>query len=355
MESIFGYMEKYDYENLFICQDRELDFKAVIALHDTTLGPATGGCRLWQYDNEMDAIEDALRLARGMTYKYAAAGINLGGGKAVIIGDPGRKDREPVFRALGRFIDRLGGRYITGEDVGTTLRDMEYIRMETEWVVTLPVYLGGAGEISPMTAFGAIRAMQACCKHVWGTDSLAEKTIAVQGAGAVGQSFIAQLHDLGAKIIATDIDSNRLNQVVSRFAAAPVHPDEIYDVECDIFSPCALGGVINDSTLSRLKAKIVCGCANNQLKEERHGNLLEEQGILYAPDYIANAGGTIYDTHRLSYGSFNPQIGRELVSRIYDNMERVLEIAGRDKIPTYLAADRMAEERIREVAKVKKI
>jgi len=200
MESILQYMEKYDYENVFICQDKALDFKAVIAIHDTTLGPATGGCRMWQYGSEMDAIEDALRLARGMTYKYAAAGVNLGGGKAVIISDPKRKDREPVFRALGKFINRLGGKYITGEDVGTTLRDMEYIRMETEHVVTLPTYLGGAGDIAPMTALGTIRSMQACCNRVYSSDSLVDKRIAVQGLGAVGHNIVAQLLRAWSKI-----------------------------------------------------------------------------------------------------------------------------------------------------------
>ena len=181
MDAIFDYMEKYDYENLFFCQDRALDFRAVIAIHDTTLGPATGGCRMWNgYADELEAVEDALRLARGMTYKYAAAGVNLGGGKAVIIGDPRRKDREPVFRTLGKFINRLDGRYITGEDVGTTLADMEYIRMETEYVVTLPTYLGGAGDIAPMTALGTLRAMQACCNRVFGADSLEEKRVALQ-------------------------------------------------------------------------------------------------------------------------------------------------------------------------------
>ena len=202
MDAIFDYMEKYDYENLFFCQDKALDFKAVIAIHDTTLGPATGGCRMWnQYAGEMEAVEDALRLARGMTYKYAAAGVNLGGGKAVIIGDPRRRDREPVFRALGKFINRLGGRYITGEDVGTTLTDMEYIRMETEYVVTLPTYLGGAGDIAPLTALGTLRAMQACCNRVFGSDSLEDKRVAVQGLGAVGHNVVEQLQAAGARMV----------------------------------------------------------------------------------------------------------------------------------------------------------
>ena len=355
MESIFEYMQQFDFENLFFCQDKALDFKAVIAIHDTTLGPATGGCRMWQdYSSEMDAIEDALRLARGMTYKYAAAGVNLGGGKAVIIGDPKRTDREPVFRALGRFINRLGGKYITGEDVGTTLQDMEYIRMETEHVVTLPTYLGGAGDIAPMTAFGTIRAMQACCNRVYGSDSLEGKQVAVQGLGAVGHNMIEQLQDLGAQLTVTDIDQAKVEAMTAGFGVSAVEPEAIYDVDCDIFCPCALGKVINDDSLGRLKCKIICGCANNQLAEERHGDQLEKMGFVYAPDYITNAGGTIYDTDRLGVGGVSHERGKAKVARIYDNMQRVFAIADRDKLPTYQAADRMAEERIKQIAEVKK-
>jgi leucine dehydrogenase len=354
MESILKYMEKYDYENLLLCQDKALDFKAIIAIHDTTLGPATGGCRMWQYGSEMDAIEDALRLARGMTYKYAAAGVNLGGGKAVIISDPKRKDREPVFRALGKFINRLGGKYITGEDVGTTLKDMEYIRMETEHVVTLPTYLGGAGDIAPMTALGTIRSMQACCNREYSSDSLVGKRIVVQGLGAVGHNVVAQLHELGAKMIVADIDPHKVDVMVEKYGVDKVDPESIYDVVCDIFCPCALGAIINDDTLHRLRCTIICGSANNQLREERHGDLLEKKGLIYAPDYITNAGGTIYDTDRLGAGGVNHERGKEKVTRVYDNMMRVFEIADRDKIPTYLAADRMAEERIEQIAAVKK-
>lgn len=354
MESIFGYMETYDYENLLFCQDKELDFKAILAIHDTTLGPATGGCRMWQYNSETEAIEDALRLARGMTYKYAAAGVNLGGGKTVIIGDPKRKDREPIFRALGKFINRLGGKFITGEDVGTTLQDMEYIRMESEHVVTLPTYLGGAGDIAPMTAFGVIRAMQACCKRIYGSDNLEGKRVAVQGLGAVGQNVVEQLHELGVKLVVTDIDPEKIEAMVARYGVERVDPEAIYGLECDIFCPCALGAVIRDETLNRLRCKAICGSANNQLKEERHGDLLEQKGMVYAPDYIANAGGTIYDTDRLCVGGVSHKRGREKVSRIYQNMEQVFDIADREGISTYLAADRMAEERIRKIAKVKK-
>ena len=354
MESILGYMEKYDYENLLICQDRSLGFKAVIAIHDTTLGPATGGCRMWQYPSEMDAVEDALRLARGMTYKYAAAGVNLGGGKAVILGDPYRKDREPIFRMLGKFINRLGGKYITGEDVGTTLLDMEYIRMETPYVVTLPTYLGGAGDIAPMTAFGTIQAMRACAKEVFGTDNLEGRTISIQGLGAVGFNVVKQLSTLKTKMIATDIIPERVNRVVKEFGVRSVPPEEIYGLDVEIYSPCALGATINDETIKKLKCRIICGCANNQLKEERHGDLVQKMGILYAPDYITNSGGTIYDTDRLSVGGVNLERGKEKVSRIYQTMERIIEISKREKVPMYLAADRFAEERLKRIAEVKK-
>lgn len=310
---------------------------------------------MWlDYENEMAAVEDALRLARGMTYKYAAAGVNLGGGKAVIIGDPKRKDREPVFRALGKFINRLGGKYITGEDVGTTLQDMEYIRMETEHVVTLPTYLGGAGDISPMTAYGTIRAMQACCRHVYGSDSLEGKTVAVQGLGAVGHNVVEQLHELGASMIVADIDAEKVSAMESKFGVSSVDTEAIYDADCDVFCPCALGKGINDETLKRLKCKIVCGSANNQLAEERHGDLLETMGFVYAPDYIANAGGTIYDTDRFGVGGVSHERGKAKVKRVYDNMMRVFEISERDNLPTYKAADRMAEERLDQVAEVKK-
>jgi len=354
MESIFGYMEKYDYENLFLCQDKAIGLKAIIAIHDTTLGPATGGCRMWPYASEMEAIEDALRLARGMTYKYAAAGVNLGGGKTVIIGDPYRKDREPIFRALGKFINRLGGKYFTGEDVGTTLRDMEYIRMETPYVVTLPTYLGGAGDIAPMTAFGTIQAMRACAKEIFGSEYLEGRTVSVQGLGAVGYHVVKQLKEHKAEVTVADINKERVERVVKEFGVKAVAPEEIYNLPVEIYSPCALGATINDDTLKRLKCKIICGCANNQLKEERHGDLVHKMGILYAPDYITNAGGTIFDTDRLESGQVNFERGREKVARIYQTMERIIEISKRDHIPTYLAADRLAEERLSYMKEVKK-
>jgi len=352
---ILGYMEKYKHENLLICQDEEADFEAVIAIHNTALGPAAGGTRMWKYDSEMDAIEDALRLSRGMTYKYAAAGVNLGGGKAVVMADPKRTDREVIFRTLGKFINRLGGKYWTGEDVGTTLEDMEYIAMETPYMITIPEYMGGIGPISPMTAFGVVQAMRAAAREVFGSDDLHDKKIAVQGLGNVGSSAVEQLLELGAKLVVTDIDESRVEDIVKRFKVEGVSPDAIYDVDCDIFSPFALGAVINDNTINRLKCKLVCGSANNQLAESRHGDMLEQKGIFYVPDYIANSGGTIYDTDRLFVGGVvNKERAKAKVAKIYQKVEQLIEITKRNKVPTYRAADIMAEERIAAISKVKR-
>jgi leucine dehydrogenase len=350
---ILAYMERYDYENIFICQNRAVGLKAIIVIHDTTLGPATGGCRMWTYASEWDAIEDALRLARGMTYKYAAAGVNLGGGKCVVIGDPKKDKSEALFRALGRFIHRLGGLYLTGEDLGTTLRDMEYIRMETPYVVTLPSSWGGAGPIAPATAFGVVQAMKACCRAVFGTDRLNRLRVAVQGLGAVGSEVVPLLVREGAEVIVTDIDPERVAQISAQHQVSAVKPEAIYDIEMDIFCPCAVGGILNDETIPRLAARIVCGSANNQLREERHGDLLEERGILYAPDYIANAGGTIYDTDRFNPGGFNRERAMTNVARIYETMEALLRIRAEQRIPTHRAADLLAEQRLESVARAK--
>jgi leucine dehydrogenase len=353
MESILAYMERYDYENLFICQDRSVGLRAIIAIHDTTLGPATGGTRMWTYQSEMDAIEDALRLARGMTYKYAAAGVNLGGGKCVVVGDPRREKSEMLFRALGRFINRLGGIYITGEDVGTTLREMEYMRMETPYVVTLPASWGGAGPIGGATAFGVVQGMKACAKAVYKRESLEGRTVTVQGLGAVGSEVVPLLIKEGARVVVTDTDREKVEAIAGRFSVSPVQPDEIIARAADIFCPCALGGVINAETIPRFNVKIICGSANNQLREERDGQEVEARGIVYAPDYIVNAGGTIFDTDRLNPGGFNPERAMTNVSRIYETMVSLIRISQAEKIPTYRAADLLAERRIEAVRKAK--
>ncbi|PEZ83504.1 MULTISPECIES: branched-chain amino acid dehydrogenase [Bacillaceae] len=341
---IFKYLEKYDYEQLLFCQDKQSGLKAIIAIHDTTLGPALGGTRMWTYATEEDAIEDALRLSRGMTYKNAAAGLNLGGGKTVIIGDPRKDKNEEMFRAFGRYIQGLNGRYITAEDVGTTVEDMDLIHEETDFVTGISPAFGSSGNPSPVTAYGVYRGMKAAAKEAFGTDSLEGKVVAVQGVGNVSYNLCRHLHEEGAQLIVTDINKESVARAVESFGATAVNPDEIYGVDCDIYAPCALGAVINDHTINQIKAKVIAGAANNQLKEPVHGDQIHEKGIIYAPDYVINAGGVINVADELL--GYNRERALKKVETVYDTIERVIEIAKRDQIPTYKAADRMAEERI---------
>ncbi|MHB1652215.1 MAG: Leu/Phe/Val dehydrogenase [Desulfitobacteriaceae bacterium] len=348
---IFEYMEKYDYEQLVFCQENTSGLKAVICIHDTTLGPALGGSRMWNYATEEDAILDALRLARGMTYKNAAAGLNLGGGKAVIIGDSRTQKSEELFRAFGRYVQSLNGRYITAEDVGTNVQDMDWIHRETKFVTGVSSSYGSSGDPSPLTALGVWRGMKAAAKEAFGSDSLEGKTIAIQGLGHVGYYLAKHLTDEGARLIVTDINPEAVKRVVREFVATPVLPEEVFGVKCDILAPCALGAVINDETIPQLKCQVVAGAANNVLKEERHGDKLHELGILYAPDYVINAGGVINVADELE--GYNYERALKKVETVYDNVAKVIGIAKRDKIPTYRAADRMAEERIAKIGKIK--
>ncbi|WP_174613755.1 branched-chain amino acid dehydrogenase [Virgibacillus ihumii] len=346
---IFKYMEKYDYEQLVFCQDENSGLKAIIAIHDTTLGPALGGTRMWTYDSEEDAIEDALRLAKGMTYKNAAAGLNLGGGKTVIIGDP-KKDKSPeMFRAFGRYIQSLNGRYITAEDVGTTVDDMDLIHMETDYVTGISPEFGSSGNPSPVTAYGIYKGMKAAAMEAFGTASLEGRTVAVQGVGNVAYTVCKHLHEEGAKLIVTDINKEAVNRAVEAFDATAVDPEEIYSVDCDIYAPCALGATVNDETIPQLKAKVIAGSANNQLKTSEHGDIIHEKGIVYAPDYVINSGGVINVADELN--GYNQTRAMKKVETIYDSLMRVFEISRRENIPTYVAADRMAEERIASVRK----
>ncbi|MBP3040614.1 branched-chain amino acid dehydrogenase [Bacillaceae bacterium Marseille-Q3522] len=344
---LFHYLETYDYEQLLFCQDRQSGLKAIIAIHDTTLGPALGGTRMWTYESEEAAIIDALRLAKGMTYKNAAAGLNLGGGKTVIIGDPKKDKNEEMFRALGRFIQGLNGRYITAEDVGTTVDDMDIIHEETDFVTGISPTFGSSGNPSPVTAYGVYRGMKAAAKEAFGSDSLEGKKVAVQGVGNVAYALCHYLYEEGAQLIVTDINKEAVKRAVDDFGAKAVNPDEIYNVDCDIYSPCALGATINDTTIPLLKAKIIAGCANNQLKTPAHGDTIHEMGIVYAPDYVINAGGVINVADEL-YG-YNHERAMKKVEAIYQNIERVFAIAKRDGIPSYKAADRMAEERMEKL------
>ncbi len=343
---IFDYLVRYGYKKVVLCQNGDVGLRAVIAIHSTDLGPATGGLRMWTYDSEEEAILDALRLARGMTYKYAAAGLNLGGGKAVIIGDPRTQKTEGLLRAMGRFIQSLHGEYQTGEDVGITLEDLEVIHAECDYVVTLPEHAGGVGPIGPATALGVQEAMKACCEEVFGSPALQGRRVALQGLGAVGWPALELLVKEGAEVVVTDIDGDKVERARRQFGVRAVPPEEIYAQPCDIFAPYALGGVINDRTLPQLRCRIVCGSANNQLAEERHGDLLATRGILYAPDYVANAGGTILDTDRLLKGGFNRERAMRNVLRIGDRMREIIALAKREGIPTYRAADRLAEARL---------
>ncbi|HEX9483881.1 MAG TPA: Glu/Leu/Phe/Val dehydrogenase [Gemmatimonadaceae bacterium] len=342
---LFDTIAGMGHEQLVICNDSSACYRGIIAVHSTVLGPALGGTRFWQYASDEDAIVDALRLARGMTYKNAVAGLNLGGGKSVIIGNNRTADREMIFRAHGRFVESLGGRYITAEDVGTSTADMDFVHMETTNVAGLA---GRSGDPSPVTAHGVFRAIQASAKERWGSDDLSTRTVSIQGAGHVGYYLAKELHQSGAKLIVTDIDAERVKQVVSEFGARGVAPDDIYGAQADIFAPCALGAIVNDTTIPQLRVEIVAGAANNVLLEERHGVELEEKGILYAPDYVANAGGVINVYSELA-GWSSARAFRK-ADEIYDTILKVYSIAKKDRIPTYQAADRLAEQRIAAVA-----
>ena len=346
--AIQTYMERYGFKKLLFCNDSNAGLKAIIAIHSTALGPAVGGTRMWTYASEHDAVMDALRLARGMTYKYAAAGVNLGGGKAVIVGDPRRDKSEALFRSFGRMVDQLGGEFLTGEDVGTTLEDMELIYTETDYVVTLPEHCGGVGEISSATALGTIEAMRACAESAWGSPQLRGRRVALQGLGAVGWHALSLLVEEGAEVIVCDTDDEKVGRAVSEMGVTAVPPDSIYDQDVDIFAPYALGGVINERTVPRLKARIVAGSANNIFEDEaRDAALLDRRGIVYAVDYIANSGGTILDTDRLRKGGLQRERAMANVRKIRDRIEETFKIARADGISAYLAANRMAEARIK--------
>jgi leucine dehydrogenase len=349
---IFSRLEEYDYEQLVLCQDKSTGLKAIIAIHDTTLGPALGGTRIYDYETDEEAIIDALRLAKGMTYKNAAVGLDLGGGKAVIIGDPKRIKSEALFRAFGRFVEGLNGRYITGEDMNMTQQDAAYINCETNYIVGLET---GSGNPSPVTAYGVFKGMQAAVNEIYGSDDLKGKTVAIQGLGAVGRRLAELLHESGAKLIVTTRDQAKIDKAVAELDATAVGLDEIYGVECDVFSPCAIGAVINDITIEQLKCKIIAGAANNQLAESKHGDILEEKGILYVPDYVINSGGVINIIDDISGREYDKANAMKNTAKIYDACKKVFELAKRDGIPTYKAADKMAEDRIASVSKIKTI
>lgn len=338
---IFDHLAEYRHEQVSLWYDPDSGYRGIIAIHDTTLGPALGGTRFWNYTSDLEALVDVLRLSRGMTFKAAMAGLSLGGGKSVIIGDYRTKEREGLFRAHGRHVESLGGRYITAEDVGTSPADMEYIRLETGHVVGLS---DRSGDPSPVTAFGVYRGMKACAQFRYGSDSLSGKTVAVQGVGHVGYHLCARLHQEGAKLVVTDLDEQKVRRCVSEFGATAVATEGIYGVDADVFAPCALGAIINDRTIPQLKVAIIAGGANNQLAEERHGDIIHERGIVYAPDYVINAGGLINVNAELE--GWSSEQAHAKASEIFDTILSILEAARDRNIPTYRAADEVALERL---------
>ncbi|MFZ9889942.1 MAG: Glu/Leu/Phe/Val dehydrogenase dimerization domain-containing protein, partial [Myxococcota bacterium] len=343
--SVFAEMSEREHEQVIFCHDPPTGLKAIIGIHNTTLGPALGGCRMWHYEREEDALRDVLRLSRGMTYKSAAAGLNLGGGKAVIIGDPKKMKTEDLFRAYGRFIQGLAGRYITAEDVGTTVRDMVWVRMETDYVTGISRALGGSGDPSPVTALGCYEGIKASLKWTTGNESLENRTVAVQGVGAVGYHLVQHLTREGAKVVVCDIDQENLRRVTSDFSGIDVvETQAIYGVPCDVFAPCALGAVVNDETIPQLKCRIVAGSSNNILAdEEKHAAALEAREMLYAPDYVINAGGLINVANELE--GYNRERAVQQASGIYQILMNVFQISRDEKISTLKAANRLAERR----------
>ncbi|MBT8397820.1 MAG: Glu/Leu/Phe/Val dehydrogenase [Gemmatimonadetes bacterium] len=341
---IFDRMCQRDHEQLVFWNEPRIGYKGIIAIHNTTLGPALGGTRFWNYATDDEAIEDSLRLARGMTYKSALAGLNLGGGKSVIIGDPNTRDREMIFRAHGRAVESLAGRYITAEDVGTSPADMDFVHMETDHVVGL---MGKSGDPSPVTAYGVYQGMKAAALHKYGDDSLAGKHVTVQGCGHVGYFLCQDLAEEGARLTVTDIDQEKVDVVVKEFDAKSVGPDAIYAVEADVFAPCALGAILNDDTLKVLAVDIVVGGANNQLAETRHAQEVEDKGILYGPDYLVNAGGLINVYAEIQ--GWPAERSLRKAGEIYNTLLRILELAESEGITTAKASDRVAEQRMEEV------
>ena len=341
---LFELFEEHGHEQVVFTQEPTEGYRGIIAIHDTTLGPALGGTRFWNYESDFDAVVDVLRLARGMTYKAAVAGLNLGGGKSVIIGDSDRKDREMIMRAHGRAVESLGGRYITAEDVGTSVEDMDFVHMETDHVVGIA---GRSGDPSPVTAYGVYRGIKACAHRAYGDDDLDGLTVTVQGTGHVGYYLCEHLHREGARLVVTDIDDEKVQGVVDEFDAEPVGAEEIYDVDADIFAPCALGAIINDDTIPRLQVDIVAGAANNQLGDDTHDDKLEERGILYAPDYVINAGGLINVYSELADWSL--ERSKRKAGEIYHTLLEVFELAEAEGVTSAEAADRVARRRVHRV------
>ncbi|WP_461453030.1 Glu/Leu/Phe/Val family dehydrogenase [Mucilaginibacter sp.] len=351
-ESIFSQLEALGHKKIVFCSDPETGLKAIIAIHDTTLGPALGGTRMWAYKTEEDALSDVLRLSKAMTYKASINGLNLGGGKAVIIGDSRRDKNEALLRKFGRFIKNQNGEFITAEDVGTNPRDMEYIRMETQYVTGMPESVGGSGDPAPVAAQGVFMGMKAAVKELYGNDSLAGKSVIVQGIGHVGENLVKILRDEKAKVYISDINEDLLRQVAKKYGAEAIAHNNIFDIDADIYSPCAMGATVNTQTINKMNCAIIAGSANNQLEDEQvHGEMLLKKGILFAPDYVINAGGLINCYSELM--GFTKKRTMQLTENIYDATRNVLKLSKAESISSIEAANKIAEKRIADIKKVK--
>jgi leucine dehydrogenase len=343
---LFNFADDLRYGEVHLKTDQEVGLRAIVAVHNLEFGPAIGGCRFIEYESTNAALFDAMRLARGMTYKAAISGLPHGGGKAVIMRPKGltEEQREQIFTRYGAFVDSLGGRYITCEDSGTKVADMTTVKSQTDHVLGYDPDSGSSGDPSPLTAFGVRRGLQAAVKHKYGRDDIEGLKIAIQGVGHVGYYLAKEVHELGAELIVTDINQTAVDRCVEEFGATAVDPDAIYSVECDIFAPCALGAILNDDTIPQLQCDIIAGASNNQLLEDRHGAVLLERGILYSPDYAINAGGLI--NVAVEYEGYDADKVRTKVSGIYDTMMQIFERASSENLPPGVVADRIVEEKI---------
>lgn len=350
-EKVFGPLGEMGHEQVLFCSDPALGLKAIISIHNSSLGPALGGTRMWTYASDLDALNDVLRLSRGMTFKAAISGLNLGGGKAVIIGDSRSMKSEAFMRRFGMFVENLNGKYITAEDVGTTTRDMEYVKMETDHVTGIPPVMGGSGDPSPVTAYGTYLGMKASMNQLTGSDSLEGKNVIVQGVGNVGYYLCELLHKENANIFVYDIFPEKVERVVNEFGANPIEAEQVYTMEADVYAPCALGATLNEETIPNLKVSIVAGGANNQLKDEIADALrLKDRGILWAPDFVINAGGLINVYTELEGYNRDRAMGR--AEKIYDTTTNIFKYAEEQNTTTSEASIVLANKRIQDIARL---
>jgi leucine dehydrogenase len=347
MDPVFGQVSFDNHEQIVFCHDKDTGLKAIIGIHNTVLGPALGGTRMWKYNNEWEALNDVLRLSRGMTFKSAVAGLNLGGGKAVIIGDAKTEKTPELMRKFGEFVHSLSGKYITAEDVGMKTEDMDTVREVTPHVTGISESLGGSGNPSPVTAFGVYMGMKAAAKFQYGTDKLEGKKVLVQGVGHVGETLVDYLVKEGAVVTIADISEERLNEIRAKFGVSIFSGDDLYSADVDIYAPCALGATLNDETIHKIKATVIAGGANNQLADEnKHGLILKERGILYAPDFLINAGGIINVYAEIE--KYDKAEAMRRTENIYNTALEIFTYASAHGITTHQAALKVAQNRIEQ-------